>query len=613
MLLALALLSPTVLGQTAVQDDFSSSGSTHFAGQLDLRWDVAVVSLPAVGEREVHLNVTGAEVSLVNVPVQRIDVVVPGVDRSRFTRSEPEEVGRLGTYNGIVHVSLDPRDGDARLVCPGTFWPLRLEGGEAVVEPAGTLINNDASSRYRTARTVHGIQATPAAPHNVATVDGPALQDVGGCDLVVTGGTVLLPGEDRPRPLPYELNETRSRYDATTGTGSYVYDNWFLVLRVAAGTLEAPGPWTLAARSVEGSVEGLVALHGPTGPVWLNETRHDPSVLQMEGTFAVSGALSGEQTHWRITGDAEGFYVDMEPVWVREHAAVVTVGAVGALAALLLGLRGLGTFLLGRAMPAGLRVQPLRSKNRRRVLEAVHRRQPVRLPDLQDATGLSRGALRYHLRILVASHILQSHVPDSRRNVTYMLNSGSLMFPAPPPASQRPRADDPGADSMAATLSVGTSHPVRREVLGFLGSCGPADADSLRGHLASLGRAPARSTVSYHLNLLEEAGLVQVRQVHRRKVYRLAVEPQAVQAEQYARFLRQERALPLVALLAQKGRVTADEACASLRGAGMAGSPAARLVDRLLGLAVLESDGGMLRLAPPIVPIASDIITRGNP
>ncbi|GGQ17643.1 ArsR/SmtB family transcription factor [Streptosporangium pseudovulgare] len=88
--------------------------------------------------------------------------------------------------------------------------------------------------------------------------------------------------------------------------------------------------------------------------------------------------------------------------------------------------------------------------------------------------------------------------------------------------SARPGADAPAdaADAAGDRVFAALASPVRREVLRLLREEGPQPVQRIAGRFAM-----ARPSLSEHLRVLREAGLVSERKVGRQRLYRLEAVP----------------------------------------------------------------------------------------
>ncbi|MFA5944051.1 MAG: helix-turn-helix domain-containing protein [Candidatus Thermoplasmatota archaeon] len=140
---------------------------------------------------------------------------------------------------------------------------------------------------------------------------------------------------------------------------------------------------------------------------------------------------------------------------------------------------------------------------REQILAAVHDLQPATLQQIQAATGLSRGNLRHHLRVLASHGLVESGVPHghARKNRAYhlcrALELAGAEFQESCPVRVQPRQARPTVNSS----------PVRRAVLERLLHAGPATYEELRDHLVRSGVVDAwpHSTASFHLRKLVDA------------------------------------------------------------------------------------------------------------
>lgn len=356
------------------------------------------------------------------------------------------------------------------------------------------------------------------------------------------------------------LNASRSAIDPVTGSGRYVFDNVVVVAEGRGGQIvwEAPGGWAFALTRLSGGLAGDAAWTGVDATVRAAgrplpadiELFHLRGDLELEATF-------GEAAHWTVAGEATFVAVDGRLTAAAGAAAVAGGLGLAALAWMLWSRGGLA-FLLGRTGARLAKADPLASPGRRRVLAAIHGLQPASRSVLQEATGLSRTAVAYHLRILVAYEILQ--VAPGRpgadagdRAATYVLNSGSMSFHL---ADGLPAGTEAGGDGVLVSqaLAAANSHPVRRRLYAMLLAMGRADFPTLASAWEAQGHGPLpQSSATHHLQMLVRAGAVGVARQGHRKVYTPSVDPDQVRVEQYRRFLRQARGLDVVRALGRQG------------------------------------------------------------
>lgn len=407
------------------------------------------------------------------------------------------------------------------------------------------------------------------------------------------------------------LNATASVIDPATGSGRYVFDHYVVVVhgRGASVDLDATdgAAWTAAATALSGTLDGDIAWTGVEADVRSRGERlpSDPSLFQLRGQLHLQATFADADV-WQVEGQATFINVDGSAVPLPV-AATAAAGA-GVLAGLLLFLsepgRALLGLVLGRHAPRLVKAAPLGSPSRQRILRAIHTSQPVRIPELRAATGLTKTALAYHLRILLAYEVIQQTKGDSGRNTAFMLNSGSLAFRVFGDGDDAP-ADDEGFLASEALAAV-NGHPVRQSIHAIVQEKGPLDFEGINRERVTRGEAPlVQSSATHHLQLLEKASALRSRRDGRRKVYEAAIDAREARVEQYRRFLGQVRATALVQALAA-GPATAQDVLARMGPA--AGRRERRTLERLAALGLVEFDPSrrtyhLAGFLSPLVPL----------
>ncbi len=367
------------------------------------------------------------------------------------------------------------------------------------------------------------------------------------------------------------LNHNASTYDPVTGTGRYVYDYHVLVIEADRGHAWAAGGLNIAATRVNGQLNGQAAWAGVDADLLADGERlpYDPELLLLGGNLVLQASIQDRHGSWYVEGPVHLLAAD-GVTWFQAPQAVAL--ALTTALALFLSLltdagRSLLTFLVGRSTPGLVKAKPLDNQLRRQMLRVIHERQPIRQTDLIDATGASKTTVAYHLRILLAHDILQTELDKAagQRNTTFMLNSNSMHFVTQGVASFlgiKDPADAEPTDVVASrALAAINSSPLRRAMFKVLQENGPLDFASLKEKLLAGGQIEKlpQSSASHHLQQLVAAGALGERRVNRRKVYAVNINPDAVRATQYKRFLQQEDALDVVACLQAHGPATREE------------------------------------------------------
>jgi DNA-binding transcriptional ArsR family regulator len=470
--------------------------------------------------------------------------------------------------------------------------------GRVVATPGSPLPADAEDPAFGDRASVDGHATRPdGGAGSLTGLEATGLAWQGAFVLLVQGGEVALP-DGRVLATGSWRNETASAVDPVMGYGRVVTDNHVLVVTGKDGAVawpQHPEGWALAVDALRGPLDGDVAWTGVAGQV-LDDGKPlptEPDLLHMRGRLELQ-ATFGQASDWTVSGQAHFVAVDGGADQVAVAAAVAGLGLAALLLALLTepGRHGLA-FLVGRAGRL-VNAEPLRSAPRRRVLAAIHASQPVRVRELQDATGLSRATVDYHLRVLLAYDVVQERSGTGERNRTYMLNSGSMMFATgPTPPAPTAEGDGDGASNLAADiLAVANSHPLRRRLYELARDHGPLDFEAMRAHGGPAMAGLAQSTATHHLKALVAAGALSATSSGKRRLYAAAVRDDDVRLEQYRRLLGQLRALDLVR------RLSAGQApAAGDRGAN-------RLLRRLDDLGLVRREDGGYVLAPTLGSVA---------
>lgn len=485
------------------------------------------------------------------------------------------DVAPLGPVHGRVTFSAPgPHLGLRVLPAPGTVVPAPanltltppqdfarlLEAGDATEQAVGT------SDLYpRPGGRLTGV-ALPAAG---AAFDG---------RLAATDVVAHLPGRDVDTAWAVERSEV-------PGVGAT--SRWQSRVLVVSGSvapaqaLDGAG-WAHSVERLDARLDGDLLLANAQGTGSLNGTPLPSGfhLFQAMGSFQAAADYTGTDGSWQVDGAPRFLALDARAVLPAAALATSAVG-LGILAGLLAFASGrlpeLAGLLVGRVRRLA-KADAFASPTRRRVLQTLHEHQPAALPDLQRRTGLSRTALSYHLRVLVAYDLVQTRLPvdSSRRNRVFMINSNSLAFDLPP----QPQADAPVAADVA--LAAVNSHGERRWIFDAVHQNGPLDYRRLAALRAEAGRPPLpQSSASYHLSMLVKARALDEAWRDGRKEYSAAIDAAAAQLEQYRRLLRQAGALDAVRRLS-RSEPAADD----------------RAVDRLVKLGLAERKGASVALHP---------------
>lgn len=582
-LLSALLLPPA--GAVSIDDSFRATGSVHLEGQGSLVWDAKAVALHAGDDdQELQIAVSSADLRVVTVR----DVVVTQRDPAGGDRSSREKLGEWQvaerSVEGTMVLTLEAsQHGVLRILSTEQALRVPVNASRVSVAPLGTSLAESRDTVFGNVGDVDGHSIRLLGPYTLAS----PLATLGTLEeivLLASGGALLLPDGTRMELNGRHLNTELSRRDPATNSSIDVYDSTVLVIESARLDLGGLAAWQLAATGLDGTFDGRAVWHGVTGTVRMQaNVAENPEVLELHGRFDLSGEIVSRQGGaWSVRGEADRVAVDLEPVLAVDVEAVVgSLTVMGILVGALVYGRELLAFAVGRL------TEPLTSRTRRDILKVVHERQPVGLPELREATGLARSTLRYHLRVMESAQVLQALGHAGRgRNNTYVLNSGSLMF----------RSDllDAGTSDgvvVGDALSAASTHPVRRALYRHLVHSGPSNLDRLQSVAAEArGGSIAPSTISYHLRILTQAGLVWCNWQNGRKRYGACIDDAEARRHQYRLFLgRRDWKDAINALL--PGPLPEQQVVDTLVRGGHSPRRARDAVRSLCGLAVLEDVG----------------------
>jgi DNA-binding transcriptional ArsR family regulator len=584
--------------EVPVEGHLTATGSVTLLGDNGFEAAVAGLvlqegSLPAM--EQAAFQHAGGYAKLVNVPTTYTQTPAGRV----FPEEDPPQSTLWqGELPGFAFDGTAAQASRVRLLGEGSGLAFDLAPATRIVATPGSPLPTELDDRaFGDRASVDGHATRPdGGAASLTGLDSLALAWEGPFALLVEGGDVVLP-DGRVLATGSWRNETASAVDPVMGYGRVVIDNHVLVVTGRDGSVAWPSQpegWALAADGLQGELDGDVAWTGVAGQV-LADGRPlptDPDLLHMRGRLQLE-AVFGEGSAWKVSGQAHFVAVDGGADQVAVAAAVAGLGLAALLLALLTepGRHGLA-FLVGRAGRL-VHAEPLRSAPRRRVLAAIHASQPVRVRELQDATGLSRATVDYHLRVLLAYDVVQERSGTGERNRTYMLNSGSMMFATGPAEGADAPDDGDAASNLAADiLAVANSHPLRRRLYELARDHGPLDFEAMRQlggpDLAGL----AQSTATHHLKALVAAGALAATSQGKRRLYAAAVRDDDIRLEQYRRLLGQLRAVDLVRRIAAGQRPPEGDRAAT------------RLLRRLDDLGLVRRERGAYVLAPTLGSVA---------
>ncbi len=584
-------------------------------GPHDLSWETVGASLRPRdgGYGTIALHLEGSRIQWINQPHIITMARGPGVDMGIIAGYGEPDVARDRAWTGNLLIELD-RDHEELRVLPQDHR-LRIQSTQdwTTIASAASTITPPPNATIQGLGYALDTDIRFPKPHTHARVHDATITNAR-ANILVPAGTVWFPGAEQPLEAGRSLNLSQSIIDPITGTGRYVYNNWMLLVTGGQTDIATTGiGWNLATTQVRGGLDGTARWQGIVGAVAINGTRttQDPETLEIEGALQIHSKLQAQKTHWSVQGQAVRVELNNEPFW-QSPTAIVGLGLLATALALLGSgiLRGLTTFVLGRSTPTIARAE-LDSPGRRRILQAIHEHQPVRPADLSRITGLPRGTLRYHLRVLDAFEVLQTHIPPgaSARSATLMLNSGSHTFLTAGIASLLSGAPDTETDSVRAdeALSVAHGHPLRRALYEALRDDGPADFQELRKRLRDRGTEPdlQQGKAGYHLGKLCAAGAAVHKWLDGCKVYEANLDPTAVKAEQYRRYLGQQGALALIQQCSS-GTLARSHILDQLQQHHRNRRKARAILRELVAVAILEPTAApnQYRLTPPLQAIA---------
>lgn len=590
-----ALAAPLATAETAqVQGDLVASGPTRVLGSNSFRLDVTGLLLQDGPEDlAFQLEAPEAQVTLVAVQTQQVRSSL-GVATAPV-RGDENVVAQVRLGSPTVGFAA-PAGATApviRILPTAAPLSVGLEGSrELAFGHTGPLAPADRDTSLASSAVLAGNPTRPSG--DPAYVAGLPARSAWAEPFVafLSGGVVSLP-DGAEWPVGRWLNESASTIDPVSGSGRYVWDHHIAVVVGRGGALALPAGsegWTAAASGLAGTLDGDVAWTGVTADVWSQGQRlpADPELFQLRGTLDLTARLSTTD-EWSLAGQAH--FINVDGAVLPSAGVAAAAAGAGLLATLALaftepGRAALG-LVLGRHAARLVKAAPLGNGSRQAILKVIHTQQPVRITELRVATGLTKTALAYHLRILLAYEVIQQAKGGSGRNTTFMLNSGSLAFRVfGDDTPDEPRPDDGFLASEA--LAAVNGHPVRRSIHAIVQEKGPIDFEGINRERVARGEAPlVQSSATHHLQLLEKAQALTARRDGRRKMYVAAIDAREARLEQYRRFLGQVRGTALVQALSA-GPATAEQLLASL-GPG-AGRAERRTLERLHAFGLVEFD-----------------------
>jgi DNA-binding transcriptional ArsR family regulator len=586
----MALVSPLAAADAAaVEGHLASTGPTRILGDNALRLEAAALLLQDGPDQSAFgMGAEAAEGTLILVQTQQMRLPGAWTDPVRGD----EHLLDHGDFNGLLtfRAPAGLTKPVVRILATGEPLGLDLSASHDVaIGSVGPLDPADRDTSLASSATLLGQSTRPSDEGSYVTGLPTHLQWTQPFVAFLSGGVVSLPDGTTWTSGRF-LNESASAIDPATGTGRYVYDHYIVAVTGRGASLALSGdplPWTAPSSALAGALDGDVSWTGVDADVRSGGERlpSDPELFQLRGHLDLVASFA-EVDDWQVSGQATFINVDGESFPVAVGA---TAAGAGVVAGLLLFLsepgRGLLAFLLGRHTPRLVKAAPLGNPSRQRILKVIHTQQPVRITELRAATGLTKTALSYHLRILLAYEVIQRTKGDTGRNTAFMLNSGSLAFRVFGDTDE-PAVHDEGFLASEALAAV-NSHPVRRSMHEIVQEHGPLDFEGINRERVRRGEEPlAQSSATHHLQILERAQALQARRDGRRKLYTAAIDAREARVEQYRRFLGQVRGTAIVHALGQ-GPATAEDVLARMPAAGRTER---RTLERLRALGLVEFD-----------------------
>ncbi len=597
------LLLPLLAAPTQavpIDDAFRATGSVRMEGPGVFHWTTVGAALhDDQDDLSLHVDVPYAYAKVLLVEERRPTANIPyrtGIDGDLI----PEErVLFEGPISGRLRLDLAADASGTALILP-TNDALVLQGAFQNIDlaAAGTRHTPPPHSVFAFVAEADGHGTTLHDMHTVARTNG-TLDELDDAVLVASGGNVHLPNGTVVHLQNRRHVEDRSAHDPATQSGMDVYESTILVLDAPRMTFPQELPWRLAGTDLDGELGGRATWRGVTGVVTLDQDQSaDPEVLDLTGRFHLAGALAPTDARWRIDGNATAASVDFQAVVVPAAPVVGGLTLLGVVATLLAYGRTLVAIAVGRVG------DPLENETRRNILRIIHDRQSIRITELQEETGLSRGALRYHIQVLRAGHVLQAVAHGDRgRNTTYVLNGGSLTFRASeiadgPDGSHvaRSKPHAPHDPIVAEALGAAATHPVRRAVYTHLLDHGPTEPDALHTALQTAGPAVARSTLSYHLRIMADAGLVRAMQRDGRKCYVASIDATLARNHQYRNLLQRPEWRAAAQTILTHGPMVEGDLVAQLVRDGHRPRASRQAVEALRRRSILQDRPGGLTL-----------------
>jgi len=515
------LLVLVATGATGSDASSSFRADVEVQGLAEFSGDLSIEATPntlehGAGVSGLSLHGSKGRFELWNVP----QAVVASNDPSplgRWEASGPVQPQRIDAGEWIGQVSLGPvpENGFLTLSAPpgpstslhGTGW-LRQLGPEAMVIGDSTDIEMLALDRFGDDWRPVGraFQVSDGRPWSSPSMDlalfyGPE---------VVLGERMFRTGET--------WNDTASARDPLEWSHGGIRDRHVLLLWIEEGVTTIAADqvrnWTMHTRSVTGRLDGDLALSGVRGQVTWNTTDRSTAGehLQVKGVFDVAVDAEPEPPRWEVAGEARFVGVDGVTVAGSRHQPsepLVIVGGAGILVVIWLFLSRTGQGLLFLITGLG-KDAALAHRGRSGIMQAIEERPGITILELQDASGLSRASVVFHLAVLRRASLVETHQEGKRTHV--MPNHGSYAY--------RVQGEEGPIDARAVVSLF--HHPTRRTIFTILSSMGKMTEGDLLSRWPSQP-VPSRSTLRHHLQAMAAARMVRELPASKPRAWRACV------------------------------------------------------------------------------------------
>ncbi len=548
-----------------------------------------------------NLQLQNATAALYNVPTYRIQVGEPGdikLIQDQTPDQEPEEVWTRTVNRLFAHSST----GSLRIFSDsGSALEPNLNLSQVHLSAPNLAPEMHQDSAFQFLHQLNHQALRPSGVYaSLSTPHWPELVFNGDHVAFLAGDSVLLDG--KPVTTGTFLNTQKSTIDPLTGTGRYVYDNLLLMLQFdSAKVAVGPGSaWVFESTQQRGMIQGEATWRNvnvavDAGGEPLPQQQH---ILTLQGGIQFESRLQDGRTVWAIEGEATGIFVDTVALIEGAVLGVTTLGVLAAILLLTEVGRGLLTALIGRSTPKLVKADAYASATRRRIMQEIHARQPIRQHDLVHALGLAKSTVAYHLRILMAHDILQAASSGDRRGHAYMLNSGSLMFKMDGLASISNKCESKVQLTPGRVLAVANGNPIRRRVFETILAHGPLSFAEIVQKFKEQGTPLTRSTGNRHLLQLERIHAIRSHWVAGCKIYQPNLDLRNVKSEQYRLYFEMNGLTKLMAALSKHGSCSPDQLAQMLH---VGPRQIRSTLHQLKGIGVVdEHSGNQFSIAPAL-------------